>query len=318
MAPTLGWGAAVLAFDIGGTDVKSGILDGSGVLHDIRRDRTARDGEHPAEDLAKQLADLAGELRRAHPELEPVAAGVSVPGIVDDSAGVGIFASNLGWRNAPLRALTQDAIGLPVAFGHDVRAAGLAEYELGVGRDFANVVVLTIGTGIAGALFLDHHKYIGGGFAGEFGHMLVEPSGALCACGGVGCLETVASARAIAHRYSMLSGTTVSDARDVLAARRNGDPHAEAVWHSAIDALAKSLQRAIALIAPDAIVLGGGLAEAGDDLFGPLRNRLDGLLSFHSRPALVKAQLGDNAGLIGTAIAARKLANQKNTEDFTI
>lgn len=306
----LGPGEAVLAFDVGGTDTKSALIDRHGRVLGLRRTPTPHHGDDPASAVVAALGGLA----RAHladvPDVQPVAAGVSVPGLVDERAGVGIFASNLGWRDAPIRDLATRALGLPIAFGHDVRAAGDAEHRLGAAQGYGDVVVLAIGTGIAGAIILDGRPYAGGGFAGELGHALSDPDGETCTCGARGCLETIASAGAVARRYTAASGIAVPGAREVLAAARAGDALAIRVWDDAVRALAESLARLVATVAPEAVVIGGGLAQAGPALFEPLGARLDALLSFHRRPALIRARLGHDAGLLGTALAARDLADR--------
>ena len=304
----LGPGGAVLAFDVGGTDTKSALVDASGRVLGLRRTPTPLGSADAAGTIVASLAVLAREHLAAAPGVVPVAAGVSVPGLVDEVTGVGMFASNLGWRDAPIRSLAETALGVPVAFGHDVRAAGDAEHRLGAARGYGDVVVLAIGTGIASALVLGGHPYAGGGFAGEIGHSLADPLGERCPCGAIGCLETIASAGAIARRYSAASGRPVNGAREVLDAATAGDPLARRVWDDAVEALAEAIARLVATLAPEAVVIGGGLAQAGPALFGPLGARLDALLSFHRRPALVHADLGDDAGLLGTALAARDLA----------
>lgn len=310
MEPTrLGPGQAVLAFDVGGTDTKSTVVDEAGRVLGLRRTPTPRDPEDPAGAVVRSLAALARTQLAQVPDVRPVTAGLSVPGLVDERVGVGIFASNLGWRNAPLRDLAEQELGLQVAFGHDARAASAAEHRLGAATAYEDVVVLTIGTGIAGGLVLGGRPYAGGGFAGEIGHALSDPAGERCACGAIGCLETISSAGAIARRYTAASGIAVSGAIDVLAAAAAGDADAVRVWDDAVGALAEQLARLVATVAPEAVVIGGGLAQAGLALFEPLRERLDALLSFHRRPALLPASLGDDAGLLGTALAARDLAD---------
>lgn len=305
-ALSLGPGPAVLAFDVGGTDIKSALVDSAGSFSQVRRTPTTR-GVDAARAITASLAELASPLIAA--TASPVAAaGVSVPGLVDEAAGIGVLSANLGWRDAPIRDLATQALGLPVAFGHDVRAAGVAEQAFGAARDARSAVVVVIGTGIAGAIILDGRPYAGQGFAGEIGHSLAVPGGELCPCGARGCLETVASAHSIARRYTAETGEQVRGAREVLVAALGGDAAAARIWDSAVDALAQSLARLIALLAPEVIVIGGGLSGAGDALFRPLGSRLDELLSFHTRSRLVRAELGDDAGLLGTAIAARRLA----------
>ncbi|GAA1786318.1 ROK family protein [Agromyces lapidis] len=307
----LGPGAAVLAFDVGGTDTKSAMVDAAGRVLGLRRTPTARDAGDAAGAVAASFAELARTLRNAHPGVDVVAAGVSVPGLVDEVRGLGLFASNLGWRDAPIRDLAERTLGLPVAFGHDVRAAGDAEHRLGAARGYDDAVVLAIGTGIASSMLIGGQPYSAGGYAGEFGHSLADPQGERCPCGAIGCLETVASAGAIARRYRAASGREVSGARAVLDAAGAGDPVARDIWDSAIEALAEGIARLVATLAPEAVVIGGGLSQAGPALFDPLGERVDALLSFHRRPVLLRAELGDDAGLLGTALAARDLATAR-------
>jgi glucokinase len=305
---TLGPGEAVLAFDVGGTDTKSAVVDRHGRVLGLRRTPTPPSQNDPAGAVVRLLAAQAREHRDQFPQVQPVAAALSVPGLVDEDAGVGIFASNLGWRDAPLRDLAESELGLPVAVRHDVRAASDAEHRLGAATAYRDVVVLILGTGIAGGLVLGGRPYIGGGFAGEIGHALSDPQGERCACGAIGCLETISSAGAIARRYRAVTGIAVPGALEVLTAAAAGDADAGRIWDDALRALAEQLARLAAVLAPEAIVLGGGLAQAGPALFAPLAERLDALLSFHRRPALLRARLGDDAGLLGTALAARDLA----------
>ncbi|WP_308467655.1 ROK family protein [Rathayibacter soli] len=302
----LGAGDAVLAFDVGGTDMKAALINEAGELVEVVRVRTPLDGANTAENVVAEAGRLAREFATRHPQLTPVAAGLLVPGEVDDDAGVGVFAENLGWRDMPFRDRLSEILGIPVSFSHDVRGAGEAEYRLGAAAGFSDVVVMVIGTGIASALFVQGRLYSGHGMAGEIGHSKIA-DGPVCACGGTGCLEAVASAGAIARRYNALTGRNLPGAREVLDRAAAGDADAQAIWSSALDALALGLSHTVALLAPEAIVIGGGLAAAGDTLFVPLRERLDAILTFHRRPLLIPASIGQNAGLIGAALKARDL-----------
>jgi len=302
----LGTGEAVLAFDVGGTDMKAALIDGSGALRQVVRVRTPHAGDRTGEAVLEEVARLADEFARQHPDVPAVSAGLIVPGHVDDDAGVGVFAENLGWHDMPFRARASAMLGMPVAFGHDVRGAGEAEYRLGAAAPFTDVVVIAIGTGIAGAIFTQGRLYAGGGLAGELGHSKVA-DGPVCACGGIGCLEAVASAAAITRSYNALGGEQAAGAKEVLARAQAGDADASAIWDNALDMLALGLSHTVALLAPEAIVIGGGLAQAGDALFVPLRARLDAILTFHRRPQLIPASIGENAGLIGAALRARDL-----------
>lgn len=310
-----GPGAAVLAFDVGGTDMKAALLDEQGRMLQSRRVPTPLDGVRTGERVVDEATRLAEELTSAHPGVRPTAAGLLVPGHVDDVRGIGVFAENLGWHEFPFRERAQAALGMPVGFGHDVRGAGEAEHRMGAARGFDDVVVVTIGTGIAAAVFVDGRLYTGGGLAGEIGHDRVA-EGPICACGGRGCLEAVASAAAIARRYTLRTGRAVAGAKEVLELMRAGDANAAADWATALDALALGFSHVVALLAPQAIVIGGGLSEAGEELLQPLRERLDDILTFHRRPQLIKASIGADAGLFGSALAARDaLAAAQSTED---
>ncbi|WP_022882578.1 ROK family protein [Gryllotalpicola ginsengisoli] len=302
--PSLGAGAPVLAFDVGGTDLKAALVGADGALLERVVTPTPPFGPDSGAQVVEAAAQLADRFAAAHPGVAPQAAALVVPGVVDDAAGVGVYSENLGWRDVPFRALAEQRLGLPVGFGHDVRAAGLAEQRLGAAAGFRDVVVLTIGTGIAGAVFVDGRLHAGRGYAGEIGHAPVA-DGPECACGGRGHLEAVSSAAAIARRYNARTGAGLPGAREVLERMRAGDEIAREVWDSALDGLAFGLAHVVAVLAPEAIVIGGGLVGAGPALFEPVAQRLDALLSFNLRPLLLPASIGPDAGVVGAALLAR-------------
>jgi glucokinase len=307
--PLLGAGSAVLAFDVGGTDMKAALVDDVGRIRDVVRSPTPLERERTADAVITRVGELARGLLTKNPDVHPKAAGLLVPGHVDDEGGVGVLSENLGWTDYPFRDRARATLGVPVSFGHDVRGAGEAEYRLGAAAPFRDVVVMAIGTGIAGAIFIQGTLYTGHGMAGEMGHSKVA-DGPQCACGGRGCLEAVASAGAIARRYTQATGQVVLGAKDVLDRADHGDVPARAVWESALDALALDLSHTVALLAPEAIVIGGGLSQAGAALFEPLERRLDAILTFHRRPKLLRASIGENAGVIGAALLARDLVDE--------
>lgn len=292
-----------MAFDVGGTDMKAGIVDASGAIRGLRRVATPLSGNRTAEAVLDCVAGLAADLAGEFPDIHVAAAGLMVPGLVDSAAGTGIFSANLGWRNYPFTLEAERRLGVPVAFGHDVGSAGSAELRLGAAKGFSDVVVMILGTGIAGAVFSGGRPVAAGGYAGELGHALVpDPSGK-----GTAILESVGSAGAIAQRYTALTGTEVNGARGVLRLALAHDATAQQIWMDAIEALAFSIAQCVNIIGTEAVVVGGGLSEAGEELLAPLRRRVDELLTFHRRPQILKAQLGQNAGLIGAALQARML-----------
>lgn len=299
----LGPGAPVVAVDVGGTSIKVAAVSADGQIADALRVPTPARGDDAAERVLDVVADAVAQVATS----ETRAIGLTVPGIFDDERGFGHWSENLGWRDVDFAALTASRFDLPVALRHDVRAGALAERRLGSAREARNALVVIVGTGISAALFLDDKAHVAEGYAGEIGHAVVVPGGEKCLCGGRGCLEATASAAAIARRYRRRTGQEVSGAAHVLARAEQGDPDAVAVWESALDALALGLSHVVALIAPDVIVVGGGLSEAGDALMLPLDARLRTLVRVPPVPTLVRAHFGQDAGLVGAALAARDL-----------
>ncbi len=299
----------VLAFDVGGTDIKSALVLPSGEVLGLRRTSTPKSRVSPELAVIEALVGLKDEYSRVHPSISPQAIGLSVPGIVDEAAGVGVFSANLGWIDAPVLELARSAFELPVALSHDVRAAALAESRHGAAVGYDDVAFVVIGTGLSAAFILDGRLFRGHGLVGEVGHIQIEPNGDECSCGARGCLETIASAAAIAARYERRSGADLGDggARAVVERMTAGDPVARAIWSEATEGLATGLAQIVSLLAPELIVFGGGLAGAGDDLIAPVSLALDRNLTFQKRPRIVQAQLGGEAGLLGAAIGAQDM-----------
>ena len=291
----------VVALDVGGTDTKAALVDGDATVLAARSVPTPH-GAELVLDLVGRLVEELGEGAEA--------VGVVVPGVVDDVRGVAVWSENLDWRDVPFVAAVSERCGLPTVLGHDVRAGGLAESRLGAARGVDDVVFLAIGTGIAAAVLLGGRLHAGGGYAGEIGHTWAghdEP----CACGGRGCLEAIASAGAIARRYTARTGRGVVGAEEVLRVAAGGDPDAIAVWEEALDALAGALAWVASVLAPEAVVIGGGLSRAGDELFGPLADGMKRRLTFQRVPSLVPAELGDRAGCLGAALLALDLLRER-------
>lgn len=297
----------VIALDVGGTGMKAALVGADGeLLHQARRP-TGR--ERGPDAVVEGILDFAAELRahgiRAYGE-PASAAGVAVPGIVDEEEGVAAYAANLGWRDVPLRALLAGRLGgVPVALGHDVRTGGLAEGRIGAGRGADRFLFVPLGTGIAGAIGIDGKVEAGAhGFAGEIGHIVVRPGGAECPCGQRGCLERFASASAVSRAWAEASGDPDADAADCAKAVASGDERAARVWQEAVDALADGLVTALTLLDPRTLIIGGGLAEAGETLFTPLREAVRRRVTFQKLPSLVPAALGDTAGCLGAGLLA--------------
>ena len=308
----------VIALDVGGTGMKAalvgagtaasgGTTPGAPVL--LHRARRPTGRERGPDAVVEGILDFAADLRaygERHLGEPAAAAGVVVPGIVDEAGGIAAYAANLGWVDVPLRDLLAERLGgVPVALGHDVRTGGLAEGRIGAGQGADRCLFVPLGTGIAGAIGIDGRVEAGAnGFAGEIGHIVVRPGGAPCPCGQRGCLERFASAAAVSEAWAAACGAPEADAADCAKAVAAGDPNAVRVWQDAVDALADGLVTALTLLDPRTLIIGGGLAEAGDTLFTPLREAVRRRVTFQKLPTIVPAALGDSAGCLGAGLLA--------------
>lgn len=306
----------VAAVDIGGTRIKAALVDRA-VKEAVRTTLTTPPGMHEPGVLAKvveaTVAELLEQAERQGYAVRLAACGVVVPGLVDEEAGVAVFSANLGWRDLELVVPLERSLGVPVILGHDVRAGLLAECAVGAARGAQHALFVPLGTGVAGALMLDGHVVRADGWAGELGHVVVEPDGPLCGCGGLGCLEAVSSASAVERAYAeRVGGRADHGARlgaDRIAALvAAGDPDATAVWTRAVGALARAVVMAITLTGVDRVLVGGGLAQSGEVLLSPLRERVLGALTFQRPPVITLAALGDRAGCLGAACLAWDIA----------
>ncbi|MFF2957861.1 ROK family protein [Streptomyces sp. NPDC057963] len=306
----------VIALDVGGTGMKAALVGADGALLYEARRATGR--ERGPDAVVESILAFAADLRaygEEHFGESAVAAGVAVPGLVDAENGIAVYASNLGWRDVPMRHLLGERLGgVPVALGHDVRTGGLAEGRIGAGKGADRFLFVPLGTGIAGAIGIAGTIEAGAhGYAGEIGHIVVRPDGPDCGCGQRGCLETLASASAVTQAWATASGDPTADAADCAKAVESGDPAAVEVWRNAVDALAAGLVTALTLLDPRMLIIGGGLAEAGETLFTPLRAAVEERVTFQTLPDIAPAALGDTAGCLGAGLLAWDLLSTEVT-----
>ncbi len=290
----------VFGVDVGGTVIKSGTVDTDYSLLD--RERRPTGAGMGTDVVFNNILESVQALRSRLPEgSRLVGIGVAITGIVDDVNGVAIHSENVGWNNMPLRSMLEQELGLPVGLGHDVRAGALAESSMGAGRDHSNMMFIAIGTGVSAGILVDGRLVYGDGYAGEVGHVnagLNEP----CGCGGSGCVEAIASASAVARRYSRLTGVDVEGAKEVADRVSAGDASAIQVWNDAINALATAMAWTAGVVGCEAIVVGGGMATSGELLLAPLREQTRRNLNILRCPEIIPAQLGDESGCLGAAI----------------
>lgn len=288
-----------IAIDVGGTEIKAGLVRGDAVLM-MRRWPTGRE-EGPAH-AVNQVLIATEQMFAEFPEAEAI--GLVVPGVVNTHTGLAEYSENIGWKDIPFVQQIAVITKLPVGFDHDVRAGGTAESTFGAGRGHQNSFFMPIGTGISGAITINGHQ-LDDSFSGEIGHLDVK-SGIDCACESSGCLETVSTGPSIIRAYNLQSKSQLKDAREVLQAAQSGDIVAQKVWANAVEAIAFALNAFINILSTDIIILGGGVSKAGDALVEPIKKYLNHRLTFLPCPKIVIAELGDQAGMIGAGIAASK------------
>jgi glucokinase len=312
----------LVGIDVGGTNIVAGLVDSHGKL--VSKTKRPTKAHFGFDHVLTQITQMVTEFGEQIPSDEILAVGVGIPGLVDPIRGVSTFAANLGWKDEKVAETLQNRVHVPVFVDNDVRMYVYGEAVLGAGRPYASVLGITLGTGLAAAVVDKGRIYYGAQFmAGELGHIRMEGENWLCNCGMRGCLETVASATGIARqaREALLQGRSSilrewfpeSDfkcltAEDVSKAYDAGDELAIEVMKHTGRLLGKGLSYAVTLLNPDVIVIGGGAALAGERLFAWMRDELKRFLhpAFWERLVIKTAEFIDDAGVLGSAMAARR------------
>ncbi len=304
-----------LGIDLGATNLKWTVVERRlGVWSTIDRGQVPTLASEGPAAVIGRLTEIGHQRLSAWPGI--VSVGIGVPGLYDPRAGTTRFLVNVpgAWADRPVAAPVSEALGLPCVLINDARAFGLAELRLGAGRGAASMVGLTLGTGVGGVIAIDGRVLEGhDGTAGEVGHQTIDPDGPPCGCGNRGCVEAFARA----DRIAAACGTATAE--EAVEAARQGDQRA-------LDGLAQvgrylgiGIANLITLISPDRVVIGGGIARAGDLLLGPIREELRQRVRTTSldRVRIVTAELGIWAGAIGAAVhgaeAARPYVARQST-----
>jgi glucokinase len=300
-----------LGIDVGGTEIKWAVQDGRRTVGSGSR-HTPQNGPDGVLDAAAEIA--AGLAER------PTAIGLAVPGLVDTVAGTTLFVPNLPgeWTNRGVADGLRRRSGLPVAVVNDARAFGYAEFVVGAGRGDRNVVFIVLGTGVGGAIAVDGRLLVAPIDArGEVGHVVVEPDGFICGCGGRGCLETAASGSAIvAHARRVagaLSGSEPVDVAEsiglcyptpeaVAVAARAGDPVASGAYARAGRSIGIAAASTSVLLQITAVVVGGGVAASFDLLLPHIQSVLEERESLTGPIDVRRAALGSTAGAVGAGL----------------
>lgn len=289
----------VVAVDVGGTEIKSALVDSDLNLIATINAPTPK-ADKTGVETVKAIVGLVSEFSK---QQTVSAVGLAVPGALDEPAGTSRWSGNLQWNNLPIRDLLAKAINMPVAFGHDVRTAAVAEMRSGAAKGARNAIFIPVGTGIAAALIIDGEIRSAEGYAGEIGHINVNGKYP-CVCGKFGCLEPASSTLAISKAYAADSGKTGVTTEEIYKLVVAGDPIATQVWNDATSAMARACEVLITILAPEVIVFGGGLSNAGETFLKPIRDYLDSSLTFQRKPRLEIAHYKSQAGAIGCAMLA--------------
>jgi glucokinase len=316
--------------DIGGTKLAVGVSDLHGRLLSVVREPTDRSRgpeavmtalERMLRQALKEAESTAGVNQKGADLLKAI--GIAVGGPLDPERTVVLRAPNLpGWDNYPVKAFFEERFGVPANMDNDANAAGLGEARVGAGKGFSHVAYFTVSTGIGGGIVVNGRVYRGAtAAAGEFGHQIILPDGPQCLCGRRGCLEALASGTSIARRaresvpkdallWKMAEGNPEKITAELTArAALAGDSFCQKLWEETGFYLGLGVANVINILNPNRVVLGGGVTNAGDLLFVPVRRTVAerGMRELVSACEVVPAQLGGNVGVIGAICLAQDL-----------
>lgn len=307
-----------IGIDIGGTKIAGGLVSPDGTVSELQRVPSPATSAAEMEDAIVEMAISLMQDR----DISGI--GIAAAGFIDSAGSTVFYAPNISWRSEPLRDKLETRISAHVVIENDANAAGWAEYRFGAGRGFSHMTMLTVGTGVGGAIVLDGKLFRGGfGAAGELGHVRVVDDGLLCGCGARGCLEQYASGRALLRFASERASTLPANAPlrvalesdgsiDSLVLRtllEAGDIDARAALTDLAVWLGRGCASIAAVLDPEIFVIGGGVAAAGSALLDPTRESFEREMSargFHPEPVFAIAELVNDAGVVGAADLARE------------
>jgi glucokinase len=304
----------VVGVDVGGTNIKLGVVAPNG--------RIIARTSFPTELFASNKTKLINALAKEIDAIIAVAGlakkniagiGIGLPGLIDHKKGVVRFLPNIsGWKNVPLRSILQKKTGISVYIDNDVKLITLAEWKFGAGRNCANMVCLTLGTGIGAGLIFDNKLYRGeDNAAGELGHVPLNEHGPKCNCGGIGCFEAYIGNRRLSALAGKIMGRSSVDMPEMYQLAEKGNRKALRFWDEAATHLGNGLTGVVNLLNPRLIVIGGGVSKNEKFLFNKaisvIKKRAMGLQS--SVVKIKRAKFGDDAGIVGAQVL---VLNAKN------
>ena len=308
--------------DLGGTNIKAGIVDGEGKL--LNKLSIKTNADRSMEEIIHDMGQLALDaIKDAGLEVKDIEAiGIGSPGTPDNDEGLLVYSSNLPFNKAPMRKLIRDVVDLPVYIDNDANCAAMAEAVAGAGKGAKDSVTITLGTGVGAGVIVNGRIFSGFNQAGsEFGHTVLVSGGVQCGCGRKGCFEQYASASALARMTreaaeanpdSLLNKVYAEEgewnARIAFIAMREGDKTAEEVVDSYTSYLADGLANAINAFMPEVLIVGGGVCNEGDPLLIPMREKTMSRPYFGPgvpKTRIALAQMGNDAGIVGAAMMGK-------------
>lgn len=307
-----------IGFDLGGTNMGASLVSLEGKI--IHTSECPTLSHEPAENIIGRIKNLIKDCFEYGKEnnLEVISVGIGCPGLIDSNTGVVRFSPNIpSWNNVEIGKILSEEFHVPVSIDNDVRVAALGEYAFGAGRNYKNILCITVGTGVGGAIILDGKLMRGPSQSmGELGHMTLKSDGPKCGCGNNGCLEALASSTAIIREanevlekgLSPIMQKMVDEGQKVNAylvtkAAEQGDKEASRIMRETGEWLGIGLSTVINLLNPEVIIIGGGVSLAGDVLFNPMKEEISkrALKIPREFVKIVPAELGDSAGMIGAS-----------------
>lgn len=299
----------ILGIDIGGTGIKFGVVNDDYAI--IKSCAIPTDAHR---DVTAIIDDIIATAKALQSEYAFDRIGIGTPGDIDSENGVCKRAGNLPYDNTPVGQMVSDALGLPVYIANDATAALYGEIYAGAGKNYQNIIMLTLGTGVGGGIAIGGQPYLGSkGYGGELGHMVIKYDGLPCPCGLRGCLEQYASVtalkrqakEAIAQHPDSLLAQLAGDHLNglvIFAAKEQGCPVAAAVIDQYAQYIAIGIDSLENIFQPEAYIIGGAISNQEENLLAPIREKLD-------KPAvLLTSSLKNDAGIIGAAVIAVEFA----------
>ena len=320
--------AYFVGIDLGGTNIKAGVVSEKGEL--LNRVSVKTNADRPMEDIITDMGKLAKEAiaDAGVNESDVAAIGIGSPGTPDNKAGTLVYATNLPFVNAPMRKIIRSVIDLPVYIDNDANCAAMAESVSGAAADVADSVTITIGTGIGCGVIINNRIFSGFNQAGsEFGHTVLVAGGLPCSCGRKGCFEAYCSASALvrmtkeaaeANPDSKLNEVIEErgkvNGQTAFEAQRRGDEVGSKVVDTYLEYLSEGLANVINTFMPEVLLIGGGVCNEGDPLMVPLREKTMSKPFFGPgvrKTEIRVAQMGNDAGIVGAAMMGKACFDDK-------